>query len=57
MGLIPRDQLRIMHIRNTLQLGEVAVSEAYAKEVKKRDDLEVIEDVRSIRFYAQGNFK
>ncbi len=57
VGLIPRDQLRIMHIRNTLQLGEVAVSEAYAKEVKKRDDLKVIEDVRPIRFDAQGNFK
>ena len=57
VGLIPRDQLRIMRIRNTLQLGEVAVSEAYAEEVKKRDDLEVIEDVRPIRFDAQGNFK
>jgi len=57
VGLIPRDQLGIMHIRNTLQLGEVAVSEAYAEEVKKRDDLEVVEDVRPMRFDVQGNLK
>jgi len=56
VGLIPREALKIMHIRNTLQIGEVEVSEAYGDEIQARDDLEVIRDARPMAFDDQGNF-
>ncbi len=55
VGLIPAESLKVMHIKNTLQLGEVEVSDAYAKEIQSRNDLEVIGAIHPIRFDRKGS--
>jgi hypothetical protein len=46
---------RVVRIQDTLSLGKVEVSEAYAEELKKRDDLEPLGPVREQQFDAAGN--
>src|SRR5438105_4051264 len=42
IGLTPPEKARVIRIKNTLVLGEIEVSEAYAAEVDKRRDLTVL---------------
>jgi hypothetical protein len=42
IGLTPPERARVIRIKNTLLLGEIEVSEAYAAEVDKRRDLTVL---------------
>jgi hypothetical protein len=39
IGLTPPERARVVRIKNTLVLGELEVSEAFAAEVAKRSDL------------------
>ncbi len=55
VGLIPKDKLKIMRIKNTALLSEVDVSEAYEEELAKRSDLEVVIGKRTMGFDADGN--
>ena len=55
VGLIPKDKLKIMRIKNTALLSEVDVSEAYEKELARRSDLKVIIGKRTMGFDADGN--
>jgi hypothetical protein len=55
VGLIPREKLKIMRIKNTSLLSEVEVSEAYEDELSTRNDLEIIVEKRAIEFNAAGN--
>ncbi len=55
IGLVLPEKAKIVRIKNTLQVDEVEVSEAYAPEFKKRPDLEVLEGPRPISFDAQEN--
>ncbi len=55
IGLIPPEQSKIVRIKNTLQIDEVEVSEAYATEFKKRKDLEILEGPKPMAFDGQGN--
>jgi hypothetical protein len=41
IGLTPSDRARVIRIKNTLMLGEIEVSEAFAAEVARRSDLTV----------------
>jgi hypothetical protein len=45
---------KIVRIKNTLELGEIDVSEQYLPELKGREDLEVISDPQPLRFTADG---
>ena len=54
-GLTPPDKSRIVRIKNTLQLDEVEVSEAYEKELLQRPDLEILEGPHPMGFDARGN--
>ena len=45
-----------MRIKNTLELIEVEVSEAYAKLIGDRDDLRIIRQARQIIFNPDGYF-
>ncbi|MBI1733686.1 MAG: [Fe-S]-binding protein [Candidatus Rokubacteria bacterium] len=54
IGLTPPDRARVVRIKNTLKLGEVEVSEAYADEVRRRPDLEVLGDPAPLAFDAAG---
>ena len=57
VGIIPRDKLKIMRIKNTSVLSEVEVSEAYEADLASRSDLEVMGEKRPMDFGADGNLK
>ena len=57
VGLIPRDRLKIMRIKNTAFLSMVEVSEAYEKALSARGDLEISLDKRPMAFDQKGNFE
>jgi hypothetical protein len=54
-GLVEPENARVVHISNTLHVGEVLVSEAYLAEAQRRDDLEILEDPRDMEFDGDGN--
>ena len=55
VGLIPKDKLKVMRIKNTALLSEVDVSQAYEEELVKRRDLEVIVGKKKMVFDPDGN--
>jgi hypothetical protein len=55
IGLIKPERCRVVHIKNTLQLDEVEVSEAYKDEILQRSDLEILEGPFPMGFDSQGN--
>jgi hypothetical protein len=55
VGLIPKDKLKVMRIKNTALLSEVDVSQAYEAELAKRSDLETVMGKRTLGFGADGN--
>ena len=57
VGLIPRNRLKMMRIKNTAFLSEVDVSEAYKKELSGRGDLEISLNQRPMTFDQKGNFE
>ncbi len=57
VGLVPRDRLKIMRIKNTACLSEVDVSEAYKEEIAARGDLEISLKQRPMVFDQNGNFE
>jgi hypothetical protein len=54
IGLTPPDKARVIRIKNTLMLGEIEVSEAYAAAIAKRPDLTPIGDATPLPFDAAG---
>ena len=57
VGLIPREKLKIMRIKNTSLLSEVDVSEAYEELFSTRNDLEIVVEKRAMQFDAAGNLE
>jgi len=55
VGLIPSEALKIIRIKNTLELDELEVSKAYELELSKRENLEVIAKARPMVFDREGN--
>ena len=55
VGLREPGEERIMRIHNTLDLGELLVSEAYRAEVEARDDLSIVEEATPMPFDASGD--
>jgi hypothetical protein len=54
IGLTPPEKARVIRIKNTLMLGEIEVSEAYAAEIAKRPELTPIGDASPLPFDAAG---
>jgi hypothetical protein len=54
VGLIPKEKLKIMRIKNTSLLSEVEISQAYEDEVARRDDLEIAIPKREMDFDPAG---
>ncbi|HEY4388734.1 MAG TPA: lactate racemase domain-containing protein [Ktedonobacteraceae bacterium] len=52
---IEYEKARIVWIKNTLHLEHIYVSEPYLDYVRSRDDMALLEDVKEIRFDAEGN--
>ena len=55
VGLVKPLDARMMWIRNTVTVAEVECSTAYFEEAKRRDDLEIISDLRPLPFDATRN--
>jgi hypothetical protein len=54
IGLTPPEKARVIRIKNTLMLGEIEVSEAYAAELARRPDLTPVGDAAPLPFDAAG---
>lgn len=55
IGLTPPEKARVVQIPNTLQLGEVLVSEACLPQLRERPDLTLVDGPFDMRFDAGGN--
>lgn len=55
IGLAAPEAAKVVHVSNTLHLAEVLASEIYLPEVERRDDLEIIEELRPMEFDEEGN--
>lgn len=53
IGLTPPERARVVRIKNTLVLGELEVSDAFAAEVARRSDLTIVGEA-PLRFDATG---
>jgi hypothetical protein len=56
IGLTPPERARVVRIKNTLMLGELEVSEAFAAEVDKRHDLTTL-GIGALEFDASGRLR
>jgi hypothetical protein len=54
VGLIPVNEVKLIRIKNTLNLDVVEVSSAYREELAERTDLEMLSDARPMRFDRDG---
>ena len=57
IGIISREALRVMRIKNTKDLAEVEVSQAYGQEIERKADMEIIAKERPMAFDAEGNLQ
>jgi len=55
LGLVSPEKLKIMRIKNTSQLSEIEVSEAYAREFEGRSEIEIIRPKQPWDFDGEGN--
>lgn len=54
IGAVPPTDARIVHIKNTLELGTLHVSHALKDEVEKRKDLVLVKELGALSFDANG---
>jgi hypothetical protein len=54
IGLTPPEKARVIRIKNTLMLGEIEVSEAFAADLAKRPDLTSLSDPVTLPFDVAG---
>jgi hypothetical protein len=57
IGLTSPNDSKIVRIKNTLDLETVEVSEAFAEELQKRSDLEILDGPSPIVFTDDGNLQ
>ncbi len=55
IGAVNRENIRLVHIKNTLELGEMVVSQAFMEEINARDDLTVMGELGPLSFNEQGD--
>ena len=51
---IDKNHIRMVYIKNTLSLETIMVSEALLDQVRDRDDMEILEEPRDLRFDENG---
>ncbi len=49
------NNVKIVWIKNTLDLKKVMISEAYLDDLKRRDDLEKLSPAKELAFDSSGN--
>ena len=55
VGFVEPQKAKVLRIRDTLHLGKLLVSEAYEKELARRDDLSMLAPAADMEFDAQGD--
>mgnify|MGYP001216543951 CR=1 FL=1 len=55
VGLVEPENAKVLRIHNTLELGELLVSEAYRAEIEQRDDLEIVGEAEDMPFDENGD--
>ena len=53
--MVEPENARVLRIHNTLELGELLVSEAYRAEIEQRDDLDIVGEATDMPFDANGD--
>ena len=51
---VNKAHIRMVYIKNTLSLETIMVSEALLEQVRARDDMEIMEEPRELRFDESG---
>jgi hypothetical protein len=54
IGAVDPDKARVIHIKNTLEIGELEASAAFMEEVEKREELKLIEKLGPLAFDSEG---
>jgi hypothetical protein len=54
IGAVEPDRARVIHIKSTLEIGELEVSAAFIEEVEKREELKLIEELGPLSFDSRG---
>jgi hypothetical protein len=57
IGAIDPEKARLVHIKNTLEIGELDVSGAFLKEVGGRKDLKLIKELGTMSFESDGSLR
>lgn len=52
---VDKERVRMIYIKNTLSLEEIMISQALLEEARGREDLEILEGPRDLRFDGEGN--
>lgn len=55
IGMVEPEESKVVRIKNTLEIGEVEVSESLLEAAKARDDLEIAGELGEMKFDADGN--
>jgi len=55
LGMVSTDELRVVHIKNTLSLERLSVSKAYLSEIEGTDSIEVVSEWQPLAFGADDN--
>ncbi|MGG3467995.1 lactate racemase domain-containing protein [Neobacillus pocheonensis] len=53
---VASEEARIVRIPNTLHIGELYVSEVIFRELKDKENIEILEDLKEMNFDAEGYF-
>ncbi len=54
IGAVDPEKARLVHIKNTLEIGELDISEAFLEEIEGRGDLKVLEELGLLTFDEGG---
>ena len=54
IGAVEPEKARVIHIKNTLEIGELEVSAAFMEEVEKREELKLIGKLGPLSFDSEG---
>ena len=57
IGAVDPEDARIVHIKNTLEIAELDISEALLNEIKGRKDLELMEELGPMSFESEENLR
>ncbi|MDD5204676.1 MAG: lactate racemase domain-containing protein [Desulfobacterales bacterium] len=55
IGAVQPEEAKVVHIRNTLELGEMEISRALMKEAQGRTEIQPLREIGPLHFDASGN--